>query len=230
MLNIAFCNFPEHYHVNKMKELHSEVKQYLQKKKNQVVCRNFNSVKEIVIPHDFYFSYVTKPQDIIDIHSIKEKFLFGEIIIVAETTEFALLGFENLCLGYLIVPIKTERLHRLLDNIDKKKKKEIMSVHTPDGLKRFFTSSLTYVNIEGRSICYHLEDEDIYTNALRKSFKKTVNENLLTNNTFLFIEPALIVNLEKIVCVSKDDMIEFDNGITYPISKVQREKIVTFLE
>lgn len=227
MMNIAFCNFPKHYYINRTEELNLEVRQYLTKKNNQVICKYFDSINEIIIPYDFYFSYISKSEDITDINSIKQKFLFGDIVLVAETLDFAILGFEYLCLGYLIIPIKKENLYRLLDNMCEKNKKEIMSVQTPSGLKRFLTSNLVYVNIEGRSICYHLTDGyDIRTNALRKSFKETVNKNLLTNNTFLFLKPALIINLEKIVTINKDDMIEFDNGVFYPISKVQREKIL----
>ena len=224
MISVAFYNFPNYYHMSE--ELKLEVKQYLKQKNNYLFYKYFDSTKEIIIPYDFYFGFVTKEEDIIDINTIRKKFSSGEIVLVSETLDFTVLGFEYLCFGYLIVPLNKKDLYRLLDNMCKRNKREIISVQTPTGLKRFYSSDLKYVNIEGRQICYHLKDKDIFTNVLRKSFKETVNKNLLSNPCFLFLSPSLVINLEKIRGVNKNGIIEFEDETSYPVSKTQIEKIL----
>ena len=224
MISVAFYNFPNYYHMSE--QLKSQVNQYLKQKNNYLFYKYFDSTKEMAVPYDLYFAFVTKEEDIIDINTIRKKFSSGEIVLVSETLDFTVLGFEYLCFGYLIVPLNKKDLYRLLDNMCKRNKREIISVQTPTGLKRFYSSDLKYVNIEGRQICYHLKDKDIFTNVLRKSFKETVNKNLLSNPCFLFLSPSLVINLEKIRGVNKNGTIEFDDETSYPVSKTQIEKIL----
>ena len=228
MINIIFCNFPEDILEKDESKLDDHIKKYLIKRNNRVICRYVQNIEEIIRGYDFYFVYIRDPKDLTKISEIKQKFAHGDIVIIADSIDYALIGYEHMCFGYLIYPIDRKHLNVLLDNMCERIKKYIITIYTPGGLERFQASSLLYANIEGRSICYHLQGGiDLHSGTLRKSFREHICKDLLLDDNFLYLEPALVVNLNHIAHIGTDEnIIKLTTGEIYPVSKRQKTIII----
>ena len=75
--------------------------------------------------------------------------------------------------------------------------------------KKIYLNDINYINIEHRSIVYHTTFGNESTSTLQTSFKKAVK--LINHSSFLFLEPALLINLANIDTLQKDCII-FANG------------------
>lgn len=231
MMNVIYCGFPDNYYEenNKKQLLNLEVRQYLSNKNHSAVFKKVASIDNIDMPYDFYIVYITSEEQIVQMYNLKKQFGYGEIIVVADVLDFSITAFAYQCLGYAVLPLKRPILYKLLDNMCEKIRRGVVTVYTPEGMKRIQTAELLYVNIEGRTICYHLTgNRVIRSGVLRKNFKDSVCRDLLTNNIFLFMEPSLIVNTNRITMVGVNDLIKFGEVELY-VSKRQRDRIAEFL-
>ena len=119
----------------------------------------------------------------------------------------------------------------LLDNNDVDRTKlaekiitKLIIIPASEGDKRISLDSLNYVNIEQRSLCYHLKNEDVTARCvLRTSFAKAI-EHYLHNDNLIFVKPSLLVNVDNIEILNKDHMI-FTNGKILYFPKKHYESI-----
>lgn len=98
-----------------------------------------------------------------------------------------------------------------------KVKSKIMLVPTVAGEEMVYIKNLNYINIEERSLCYHLSEGVIKASyVLRNSFVKSINHYLHHEN-LLFIKPSLLINIANIKALNRD-FITFKNGeiLYYP--------------
>lgn len=132
---------------------------------------------------------------------------------------------NNACNNYFIKkPIDYDKLDEILLHIRKKIQKNFIVVQTNLGDLKLQISELNYVNIEGRSLCYHLvNDEKFYSNSLTGSFKKAITP-LDKHEMLLFLHPALLLNVSKIRIIDTN-IIYFENGEKINVSSKSREII-----
>lgn len=96
-------------------------------------------------------------------------------------------------------------------------KSKIMLVPTKHGNERIYIRHLNYIDIESRSLCYHLSTGNLQAgHILRTSFEKAVCQYLKHEN-LLFLKPSLLINLSN-VKILDPEKIEFKNGdlLYYP--------------
>jgi hypothetical protein len=98
-----------------------------------------------------------------------------------------------------------------------KTRSKIMLVPTAAGEELIYIRNLNYINIEERSLCYHLTDGILKaSHVLRNSFEKSIRQ-YLHNDNLMFIKPSLLINLANIKSMDKDKL-TFRNGevLYYP--------------
>lgn len=92
---------------------------------------------------------------------------------------------------------------------------KIILVPTNQGEQMIYVRYLNYINIENRSLSYHLEDQIMKSaHVLRTSFEKTITP-YLRNPNLLFIKPSLLINLLNIKTLDRDKIIFKNNEVLY---------------
>lgn len=101
-----------------------------------------------------------------------------------------------------------------LDNLDKRKK-GLVIISTSQGDKRVELKDLNFIDIEERSLFYHLNDKVIKARCiLRTSFAKAIEPYLCNENLF-FLKPSLLINIDNIQFLNKDHIIFKNDEILY---------------
>lgn len=99
-------------------------------------------------------------------------------------------------------------------NLDKRKN-GLVIIPTSKGYKRVELKDLNFIDIEERSLFYHLDDEVIKARCiLRTSFVKAVEPYLCNDNLF-FLKPSLLINIDNIQFLNKDHIIFKNDEILY---------------
>ena len=107
-------------------------------------------------------------------------------------------------------------------NIDKIVTKLII-ISAKEGDRRVSLDYLNYIDIEQRSLCYHLKNEDVNARCiLRTSFSKAI-EHYLHNDNLIFLKPSLLINMDNIEYLNKDHIIFKNNDILYYPKKHYQE-------
>lgn len=90
-------------------------------------------------------------------------------------------------------------------------KEKVVIIPTALGDKRIKIEELNFIDIEQRSLCYHLIAGAMpAAHILRTSFGKAI-EPYLVHKNLMFIHPSLLFNLDNIALLNKDHMV-FGNG------------------
>ena len=96
-----------------------------------------------------------------------------------------------------------------------KTRSKIMLVPTAAGEELIYIRNLNYINIDERSICYHLVDGMLKaSHVLRNSFEKSISQ-YLHNDNLLFIKPSLLINLANIKAMDREKITFRNNEILY---------------
>ena len=99
-------------------------------------------------------------------------------------------------------------------NLDKRKN-GLVIIPTSKGDKRVELKDLNFIDIEERSLFYHLDNEVIKARCtLRTSFAKAVEPYLCNDNLF-FLKPSLLININNIQFLDKDHIIFKNDEILY---------------
>ena len=149
---------------------------------------------------------------IIPIKLKKEKPILISVVICDANVERAK-ELETLINEYL----KTQDDAPASIKIVTKTRSKIMLVPTAAGEELIYIRNLNYINIEERSLCYHLTDGILKaSHVLRNSFEKSIRQ-YLHNDNLMFIKPSLLINLANIKSMDKDKL-TFRNGevLYYP--------------
>ena len=96
-----------------------------------------------------------------------------------------------------------------------KTRSRIMLVPTAAGEELIYIRNLNYINIEERSLCYHLVDGVLKaSHVLRGSFEKSIRQ-YLHNENLMFIKPSLLINLANVKALDKEKITFRNNEILY---------------
>ena len=87
-------------------------------------------------------------------------------------------------------------------------------------MNTFQINNLNYINIVRRCLCYHLKDGTIFDGqTLRSSFEKAIDP-LQHHKSFIFLPPSLLINLNEIKAINKDNIIfENDDILFFPMKQ-----------
>lgn len=89
-------------------------------------------------------------------------------------------------------------------------------ITTTDGYVKINTKQIKYINIENRSVCYHLiSGKNVESQKLRTSFEKSISNIIKTDTNFIYLKPSLIFNLNEIKEIDKYRVVFNDNEEYY---------------
>lgn len=95
------------------------------------------------------------------------------------------------------------------------KRERLVIIPTSKGDKRTDLINLNFIDIENRSLSYHLNNETIKARCiLRTSFAKAI-EQYLHNDNLIFLKPSLLINIDNIQFLNKDNIIFKNDEILY---------------
>lgn len=95
------------------------------------------------------------------------------------------------------------------------KRERLVIIPTSKGDKRTDLINLNFIDIENRSLSYHLNNETIKARCiLRTSFAKAI-EQYLHNDNLIFLKPSLLINIDNIQFLNKDHIIFKNDEILY---------------
>lgn len=101
---------------------------------------------------------------------------------------------------------------------------KLIIIPAKEGDKKIGLDNLNYVDIEQRSLCYHLKSGDIKARCiLRTSFLKAT-EPYVYNDNLVFLKPSLLINVDNIDFLDKDHLI-FTNGDILYFPRTRYEEI-----
>lgn len=132
---------------------------------------------------------------------------------------------NNACNNYFIQNLKDlKKLDEILLHIRKKVQNNFIVVQTSEGDMKLQINELNYIDISGRTLCYHLTNkEEHYSSTLTTSFKKAISP-LDEHDLLLFLKPSLLINVSKIKIIDTNK-ITFENGDWMPVATTQRKII-----
>lgn len=145
----------------------------------------------------------------------------GIIIYLTVSKDFAVESYMTEAFFYLMKPVKEEILCNVLNkavNFILKHQNESIPVKTRTDTRRLDFDEIMYVELVGKSLCFHLVDNSsVLTTSQRISFGEAV-EPLLKDRRFLQCGASFVVNLFYIKAVEKDTAV-FKNGIKISLPK-----------
>lgn len=113
---------------------------------------------------------------------------------------------------FLLKPINTEKLIKILLKIKNKIKNEHIVIKTANGERRVAITDINYINIVKRCLCYHLKEGSIFDGqTLRASFEKTIDPLHLHDLPILFLAPSFLINVAEIIGIEGENIL-FENG------------------
>lgn len=155
----------------------------------------------------------------------------GKIIFAGSAAEQAMTAYQVDANAFLLKPVQKEALFKVLDKVRNEIKKSTIILKTPVGERRVHIDNLNYINIVKRCLCYHLRDGNLFDGqTLRGSFEKAITP-LDQNPEFVFLAPSLLINLNQIKILNKDNLIfENDDVLYFPRKQYDflRERWLTY--
>lgn len=129
-----------------------------------------------------------------------------EIVYISDQNNYGPQTYKVQAFDYLLKPIKTEELINTLDRLFEKIKSKYRYLRTKDGEERIPLKDLLYVDIVGRNLTCHFNDNTIIqSTTLKKSFEKTIG-TLVDNPDFVFVPPSLLINLNYISSMNLNNL------------------------
>ena len=94
-----------------------------------------------------------------------------------------------------------------------------ITIQTTNDYIKVYVKQIKYINIENRSICYHLIDGvNIESQKLRTSFNNSIGNNVKNCKDLIYLKPALVFNLEQIQSIDRYKVV-FNDGEEYYFPK-----------
>lgn len=156
-------------------------------------------------------------------HLLRMNNYTGEIIFVSSKTNYALASYEVKAFQFIKKPIYKEKIFPVLHAIRARKRKEYKYLDTPEGERKINLEEVLYADIRKRNVCCHLRDKIYYSKTLKTSFENYIG-TLAYHPSFIFIPPSLIINLDQIEVLNKDNL-TFKNRETLYFPKTAYNEI-----
>ena len=153
----------------------------------------------------------TNIQSIID--NIQKKSKYAVILFLSEKPEHAITSYQYGAIDFIQKPLNEEKLKETFKRVQKKIEKDLCLLKTIDGPTRIEVKQIKYIDIQNRSICYHLLEQEIYGLCVRKAFKDELKKLLERHPEFILISNGLAVNIDNIKRINKKEIEFHDQDI-----------------
>lgn len=155
---------------------------------------------------------------------------FGENTPIVYLTSFKEYGYQAFGVqarDYLLKPVDSQKLVRVLEDIYSNKKKEredLFCVKAKEGIHNISLWNLVYAERIERSIVYHMRDGSVFAGrTIRGRFEEEV-ASILENPRFIQPHKSYLVNMQYIKDFMGNELI-MEEGTLIPISRNRRVEI-----
>ncbi len=144
-----------------------------------------------------------------------------ELVFVTNNPEFAAESFSAFPLSFLVKPVTSEALARVVDRFLERRSPLVLQLTTPQGLLRIPLSDALYFEIYGHNVVIHLADgsEKTWRGALHEL------EAELPPNCFVRTHRSFLVNLAQISEIERGQ-VRLSAGGFVPISRSAYDHVI----
>lgn len=207
----------------------SLLEEYRQEKKTGLFCETFSSAVELLAvmettSFDLLLLDIMMPElsGMQAAHEIRSFDEIVKIVFLTASPEFAVESYVVGAYGYLLKPITRETLFPVLDKLVNEERRaavgsenEYFTVKCRTGMVRVALSRLSYVEVLGKSLFFHMSNGMVYeTVATLSQYEKL----LLARPEFYQVHRAFLVNLWQMRELTSRDFITL-NGEVVPVSR-----------
>lgn len=142
----------------------------------------------------------------------------GRIIFTTASLEYAVASYDVRAFYYMVKPIDTDKLFKILDNAvaTVAVEGESITVKTKAGDMVLNYRDIMYVEARDRSVCYHLSDGRVCDSlALRGPFREAV-ATMLLDDRFAMCGVSKLVNLNYVDAVDSESVLFRDGTLLLP--------------
>ncbi|MEG0592136.1 MAG: LytTR family DNA-binding domain-containing protein [Coprobacillus sp.] len=219
-MKIAICDDD----LNDLTLIRKLLDDYQEQKKMRVAYKCFSSSMELledmrtenfdVIFLDVMMPGINGMQAAHEIHSFDEQV---KIIFLTSSPDFALESYAVKAYSYLLKPALKSKLYPILNRLlfDEESSKEYMVIKCKTGIVKLLFSKLSYVEVSGKKLFFHMSDKTIYETAASLSEYEKV---FLTRPEFLKVHRAFLVNLWQMRELTAQDFVTL-MGDRVPVSR-----------
>lgn len=142
----------------------------------------------------------------------------AEIVFLSTSSGFAYESYGVRALNYLLKPVRPEKLFAVLDQLLLREQKplESLTLKTGTTIIRLPYSHISYVEVIGKHVYFHLTDGDLREMAGSLKEYETL---LLSRSEFMRVHRSYIVNMLQVEELSSSQIRTF-SGKTVPVSRL----------
>lgn len=216
MYKIALCDND----MSTLKRLAKAVENFGNKNELQVDTYRFTnkeSFLKCVEQFDIYFLELDlKEMDGQElVRLIRQKNPLAEIVIMNSDNYYLSFSYTIKASYYLQKPITSALLNTALNIVFKNVQEKKCMIKTKEGCQKIILNDLLYVDIQQRSSCFHMKNnQEFFSTCLHGAFSKE-NNYLLNHAELLLVEPSLILNLDNIKILNRERIVFENNEILY---------------
>lgn len=141
------------------------------------------------------------------------------ILFFTSSTEYAYDSYSVKAINYVLKPVTKEKFffifNELIEQRDAVKEDESLIIRTGEGIQKLLIANLTYLEVMGRSVFYHLNSGK--TISCNESFSK-ISDKLLALGCFLKPHRSYLVNMKYLDTI-KDNQITLLTGDRIPVAQ-----------
>lgn len=206
MVKIAVVD-DEHQERETLSQYFSELQKELGE---ELKVQTYESGEEFLEAYDYSFALVCLDIDMDGMdgldtaRKLRDRDREVTIIFVTNMAQMAIRGYEVQALDFVVKPVNyysfAMKMKSALSIMNNKKSRNIV-VTTPNGIQKFSTDQLYYVEVEGHYLYYHTTEGEYRQKASMKEL-----EDKLAGLSFRRCNNCYLVNLKYVDCVNKDDI------------------------
>lgn len=176
----------------------------------ELKVQTYESGEEFLEAYDYSFALVCLDIDMDGMdgldtaRKLRDRDREVTIIFVTNMAQMAIRGYEVQALDFVVKPVNyysfAMKMKSALSIMNNKKSRNIV-VTTPNGIQKFSTDQLYYVEVEGHYLYYHTTEGEYRQKASMKEL-----EDKLAGLSFRRCNNCYLVNLKYVDCVNKDDI------------------------
>lgn len=152
----------------------------------------------------------------------------GRIIYLTATSEYAVDSYLVGAFFYILKPVSRQKISDVLDNAISALTMERVANHnrsshskrfelkTKEGRKSVMSNDLIYVDIENRSLAYHMADGSVLQSVMLRTPFADATADLAANPAMFLATPHLLINLDLIEKADKSSVTFTNHETLYP--------------
>jgi DNA-binding LytR/AlgR family response regulator len=144
----------------------------------------------------------------------------SKIIFVSYSDEFALESYEVASSGYLLKPVRQDKLKMFLDRIIQNEKRSRIELRHKGNYTYLYTDEILWAESQNNQVLIYLKNAQVYTQ--RKKLDEI--EEMIHDENFLRCHQSYLINMNYVKQIN--DCFEMSDGAQIPIRVRSRKKIL----